>query len=774
MKLSTAHALVAVALLLRPEAVQASILTPPVLPLAVRTPYLSTWLPNAREPPWHGWPMFYTGEALGLSIMVRTNKTVYPLLGRPQDSLTSNSSSFTVKYAAYRGAQFDSASTNLSYAITEQNDSTTVTVSFLSPITPTSTLRQAIPASYLHISMTGSLAIAVYVDANGQWVSGSRDAIIQWDMYNSSARTPTKSWAVTRRDEQVFVEYNDRAEWGSFWLTAPADVDHESGTSASIRSRFAYNGSLANATDKTYRGIMHHEPIFAFSKRFSRPTSSSATWSNSILFTIAHLQDPVVHFAASTGLSKMLPLWSSYFDTRQDLISYHYHDFGDAGQLSQSYSAQVHEEALAYGGPSYSDIVALSARQVMGATVFSGSPTHPLLFLKEISSNGNSQTVDIIFPAMPFFLYTNPSWLVYLLEPLLDHQLSGQYPNNYSMHDLGTHFPNMTGYSEKGDDEYMPVEECGDMLIIALALSQALRVDTSSADGIMSASGIYQLMLADTRGTATEIEPSVQSAKSWVLRSWRLWQQWTGYLIKYSLEPQNQLCTDDFAGELALQSNLALKGIIGIKAMSELALLLDHMDDYHYYRNISDTYVRIWKTRAISRDGERVKLAYDWQGSWTTLYSLYANALLCFHLAKQEPRTSAEVLQVPLTQQTSMFENDFLPYQLYTKQSQWYLTAMQKYGLPLDSRHLYAKSDWQIQAASVALPETRREIVERIALWLNETHTDRPFSDLYITEGEGGFPGPNFFARPVVGSHFAPLVLGKACDGHGADPFQGE
>lgn len=42
--------------------VGASKLTPPVVPLAVRNPYLSTWLGDARETPWNKWPMFWTGE----------------------------------------------------------------------------------------------------------------------------------------------------------------------------------------------------------------------------------------------------------------------------------------------------------------------------------------------------------------------------------------------------------------------------------------------------------------------------------------------------------------------------------------------------------------------------------------------------------------------------------------------------------------------------------------------------------------------------------------
>lgn len=67
----------------------ASTLTPPVLPLTVRSPYLSTWLGNARDAPWELWPMFYTGEEIGLSVMAQVPNTgsVYPLVGKPHDSL---------------------------------------------------------------------------------------------------------------------------------------------------------------------------------------------------------------------------------------------------------------------------------------------------------------------------------------------------------------------------------------------------------------------------------------------------------------------------------------------------------------------------------------------------------------------------------------------------------------------------------------------------------------------------------------------------------------
>ena len=47
--------------------VGASKLKPPVLPLTVRNPYLSTWLGSARDTPWDKWPMFWTGEQVRLA-----------------------------------------------------------------------------------------------------------------------------------------------------------------------------------------------------------------------------------------------------------------------------------------------------------------------------------------------------------------------------------------------------------------------------------------------------------------------------------------------------------------------------------------------------------------------------------------------------------------------------------------------------------------------------------------------------------------------------------
>lgn len=645
---------------------------------------------------------------------------------------------------------------------------------------------------------------------NGQWVSGKDTSELIWNFHqdNAEGKAGLKRWSVRQTDERLFEETDDRSEWGTLHFTGPGDVRFECGDARRLRQRFSRTGTLQNDIDDKYRSIMDEEPAFAFAKSFKLGDTASTTQNeDSVMFTIAYIQDPIVQYASARGLTYMRPLWQSYFSTESELLTYHYLDFENAANLAQEYSNQLQKDAEAYGGSDYVDVLALSARQVMGATSFSGTPEDPILFLKEISSNGNCQTVDVIFPALPFFLYTNPRWLAYLLEPLLEHQLSGQYPNKYSMHDLGSHFPNLTGHAD-GKDEYMPVEECGDMLIMALSLVQSLQYDDSlnagspwsssgRTDGVKLegtvTNGIFPLLSSFATDRIEYIDgqwgggaQGELQAKGWLERTYRILKQWTSYLIEFSLEPHNQLSTDDFAGWLALHSNLALKGIVGIRAMSELSNILGYEGDEKYYRNISEVYVSKWQDFAISRDGTHSKLAYNWYGSWTTIYSLYADALLCFHPTTTGSKGAAtldenddETLdgsvdsQQPLTASRSGHKpavssnSDFIPHSIYTNQSSFYKLVLQRYGLPLDSRHLYGKSDWMYEAAAVMDPELRKEIIRRHAYWVNNTVIDRPLSDLYETEDEEGSwgGGVRFLARPVVGGHWAGLVLERACGG---------
>ena len=131
----------------------------------------------------------------------------------------------------YMGAQYDASTTNLTYRIPAPStfpgsvNDTEVVLSFLCPITPTSTLRQSIPASYLTVHVKGSFNIDIYIDVNGQWVSGNRGNRIVWDLHQSKlskSEKGIKTWRIKRETEQLLTEWNDRAEWGSLHFSAPS------------------------------------------------------------------------------------------------------------------------------------------------------------------------------------------------------------------------------------------------------------------------------------------------------------------------------------------------------------------------------------------------------------------------------------------------------------------------------------------------------------------------------------------------------------------------
>lgn len=143
---------------------------------------------------------------------------------------------FTVSYATYLGSNYDASATNLTYLIPPpasangSADSLELILSFLSPITPTSTLRQSIPASYLTVHVKGSFNINVYIDLNGQWVSGDRGSFITWDFSEQelgNSEIGLKTWKVTRETELLFSEFRDQAEWGSLYFSASSVGDDE-------------------------------------------------------------------------------------------------------------------------------------------------------------------------------------------------------------------------------------------------------------------------------------------------------------------------------------------------------------------------------------------------------------------------------------------------------------------------------------------------------------------------------------------------------------------
>jgi len=109
----------------------------------------------------------------------------------------------------------------------------------------------------------------------------------------------------------------------------------------------------------------------------------------------------------------------------------------------------------------------------------------------------------------------------------------------------------------------MPLEECGNMIIMTLAYSQRA---------------------SDT---------------AYLTQHYKILKQWTGYLVQEALIPSNQVSTDDFQGALANQTNLALKGIIAIEAMAVIAELTGNTADATNFTNTAHDYISQWESYAV-------------------------------------------------------------------------------------------------------------------------------------------------------------------------------
>ncbi|MCJ1451234.1 hypothetical protein MMC28_001570 [Mycoblastus sanguinarius] len=578
-------------------------------------------------------------------------------------------------------------------------------ITFLSPLTPTDLMRQSLPFSYVEILVSStdgdSHDVQLYSDITAEWTSGDRSAIAEWEYgvatNDSSSTTGIAYHKFYRQTQLLWSETLDQTDYGYwYWATDNiANLTFQSGADTDVRSAFTTSGVLANTNDTNFRAINDSYPTFAFAVDLG----SVETTSVSTLFTLGLTQESAIQFDGASGNVSVPSLWTSYYTTELDALTFFHTDYTTAAGLATAFDTKVSGDASAAGGSDYVTITSLAARQAFGTTQLANTPDTPYLFLKEISSDGNVQTVDVIFPFHPILVYTNPTLLKLLLDPLFINQESGQYPNKYSMHDLGTHYPNATGHA-LGNDEMQPLEECGNMLIMTLAYAQRA---------------------SDT---------------AYLSQHYAILDQWTQYLIEEALIPANQISTDDFAGALANQTNLALKGIIGIEAMAVIANLTGNSATSANYTSIAHDYITEWQTLGIAEDATppHTTLAYGMNDTHGLLYNLYGDRELGL---------------------------DLVPQAVYDMQSNFYPTVGEQYGVPLDTRHDYTKNDWQMFVAAIASANTTQMFISDIATWINETPTNRAMTDLYNATGGdyASIPDLTFTARPVVGGFFSLLAL---------------
>ena len=197
-------------------------LRPPAIPLAVRSPYLSTWISTHNKETLNGqWPIFWTGAEIGWSGLIQVDSTTYEWLGYPSSALANIESVITesVEYTATKSVFTISAG------------KVGVNITFLTPVTLDDLRRQSLPATYMSLSFWSldkkNHSVSLYSDVDGHWLSGDPNARIQWSVGLGPRKKPGDenviSHVIEKETHGRFSEWSDRAEWGQlFWSTAMA------------------------------------------------------------------------------------------------------------------------------------------------------------------------------------------------------------------------------------------------------------------------------------------------------------------------------------------------------------------------------------------------------------------------------------------------------------------------------------------------------------------------------------------------------------------------
>ncbi|KAL8358009.1 hypothetical protein RB601_009440 [Gaeumannomyces tritici] len=675
---------------------------PPAIPLAVRSPYLNTWLNGDAKGILPGtWPKFWAGQITGWQGFVRVDNAMYNWMGAAPGPPAVNQLSFT----------YTSTKSIFTFDV---GGKVAMTVTFLSPVYPDDVEKQSLQFSYVRVGVKSSDGashnVQVYMDVAGEFASGGdHSKIIQWSKGTSGTGGNAVEYAeFALRDQAVFRESNEQANWGTWFLATSGDAGLTSrvgGGDVATRQQFAADGRLDNSVDGNPRSVADNWPVFAFARDLGGVSGEE----KEVVFTLGLAQDSVVNFqgqgASPTALTGP---WKRNFGSAADSAAGFHRDWSAAVRAADSLDERIRADSAAAGGDDYAAITTLAVRQTFGGLQMAQGPGgQQYVFLKEISSNSDVQTVDVIFPAMPILLYLNPRLLRLLLDPLYENQEAGHYPNSYAIHDLGT-FPNALGYPA-GNDEPMPLEECGNMIIMTLAYAQR------AADDDYLRARLPKL------------------------------RQWAAFLVDDSLVPANQLSTDDFAGTLANQTNLAIKGIIGLRAMAEIERrassgAAELAVEQESFGAIASSYLDAWQRLAVNSAANppHTTLSYNQPDSHGLLYNIYSDRLLNL---------------------------GFVPQSVYDMQSTFYRSVELEFGVALDTRHTWTKSDWQMFAAAVADNETKTMFVSKLRKWIDATTSDRAMTDLYDAS-TGGYPGggPTFVARPVMGGLFALLALPKTTE----------
>eukprot|EP00300_Choanocystis_sp_HF-7_P002429 c11848_g1_i1.p1 GENE.c11848_g1_i1~~c11848_g1_i1.p1 ORF type:complete len:679 (-),score=133.15 c11848_g1_i1:17-2053(-) len=557
---------------------------PPSVPLIATSPYISIWSPADNL--YDADTVHWSGQHMPLKGLLRVDQKVYCFLGVCPDNVAPIKQENVTVWPLETTYTFVGGGVRL-------------TVNFTAPSILNDLSALSLPLTFISFEATtadGSPhSVAVYFDVSADSISTDTGESVDWADVSAQGYVASR---VGVHDQKVVGQSGDgvKINWGYLYLAASRSQGVSSSVSAAddARNAFISNQPLPPPTTTTVpvnaNYVMAIETDLG-TVGMTRPISNAlAPFEVSRTGRIFFAVDEV---ASMNYFGRILPpFWKKQYPSIGALFDQFVTADVSTNQLLRrvrAYQATLFTNLTNVGGLKFAQVLSLSYRQTTASvTVALTESGAPWIFMKEISSDGDVSTVDVLYPASPMWILLAPEHLRLMMLPLLEYANNAtNIPYNlaWAPHHLGV-WPICDLSPDQ--QEQMPMEESGNFLLMLAAIAQL-------------------------QGQADYLVPYLP-----ILRSW------AQYLNSSLPDPMEQLCTDDFEGPSPHNANLAIKGALGLAAYSLLPIV--PADEAAVYLESSKNFAAQWE--ALARDGDHYKLEYDKAGSWSLKYNFLFQKVL--------------------------------------------------------------------------------------------------------------------------------------------------
>jgi Glutaminase A six helical-hairpin domain/Domain of unknown function (DUF5127)/Domain of unknown function (DUF4964) len=547
---------------------------PPAVPLVAHDPYFSIW--SMADHLNSDGTKHWTGKPNTLTAYARIDGKSYRIMGRERQA--GNELAQTRLEVLPTRTIYEFAGAGAKVGLT-----------FFTPALPDDLDVLSRPLTYLEWTAASGdgreHTVEIYFDAGGDLVVNTPDQPVL------AARYQLDGFPLLRmgsREQGVLAKRGDdlRIDWGYLYLAADRaeGVTNFAGDRAQARAAFDASGKLPDTDElgEVRRGGPVLASAIVLGKVNASPVSRYLMLAYDDLYAIEYFE------------RKERAWWRRSGATAADLVRSARREHGALLERAQRFDTELMADLRKVGGDKYAQLAVLAYRQTLAAhKLVADVDGTALYFPKENFSNGCIATVDVIYPSAPFALLFSPRLMKAQLQPVMDYARMDRWRFPFAPHDLGT-YPQANGQvyggGERTEENQMPVEESGNMLILLAALAR------------------------------------VEGNADYTARYWPQVTKWAEYLSAKGLDPENQLSTDDFAGHLAHNANLSIKAILALGAYAQLAGMTGHPRDAARYRKIAEEFAGKWS--GLAAEGDHYKLAFDKGGTWSQKYNLVWDQLL--------------------------------------------------------------------------------------------------------------------------------------------------